>query len=975
MLSKNKQTTRIVILLALFVALTGCAATEETSSSGSGSSLPALKVSVSGLQQGKNVVLNSGQSTATNVFTENEALGITTDGTYSFGSFASGISYNITVRQQPVSQTCTVTSGEGTLSASTTVVVTCSSDSYTISGTVVGMLSGQSVTLQNNSGDDLTVSDNMSFSFSTSVASGEAYLVTVKTQPTGQTCTPNLNSGVVSDNVSDVSIICSYTVYTVSGSVSGLSGTLVLQNNYGSDLTLTSDGSFSFRVASSAKYNVRVKSQPNGKCVVSNSSGTISADVDNVSVGCWVLVDGGVSSTGVNKNSAYSADNVSLHAFPTANILFDAVFGNNTFVAVGYSPSANNLSGVTFGNNTFVAVGDSGSIVRSTDNGTSWDNATTDNSTANNLSGVTFGNNTFVGVGSSGNIVRSTDNGTSWDNATTDNSTANNLSGVTFGNNTFVGVGSSGNIVRSTDNGTSWDNATTDNSTANNLSGVTFGNNTFVGVGSSGNIVRSTDNGTSWDNATTDNSTANNLSGVTFGNNTFVGVGSSGNIVRSTDNGSSFSTVTSPTSNNLFKVAFGNNTFVAVGSSGNIVRSTDNGTSWENTTDSNSMLYVSWSEVSEVGSNSQIRVKSYDNSSWSTIDGDGNNGINLIGSRNATNPSMADNGTHLFAVWSEDDGAGNGLIRSAVYDNNSQAWDFLNSNYQALNNSTSNSANNPQLLYNNSSLYVIWSENNGTANQVRVRQFDNSSSWNLVDNIGANTTGINKDTSRNAINPKMMNFNSEIYAAWSESDGTASQIRVAKFDNSSSWTFVDGNSSTGINKATGKNATDPTMAVLSTKLYLSWSETNADNRTQIRVKSYDGSSWSFVDGDNATQGINKDYTQNASYPQLVTVTEGNIENSTDNGVSWNNATSYSSSSKLYAVWLEENGNSQVRVAEFDGTSTWSFKDGDSFDGLNINTAKITGKPSAVAYLNQLIVAWSEINSLGVPQIRVASSPF
>ena len=927
MLSKNKQTTRIVILLALFVALTGCAATEETSSSGSGSSLPALKVSVSGLQQGKNVVLDSGQSTATNVFTENEALGITTDGTYSFGSFASGILYDITVRQQPVSQTCTVTSGEGTLSASTTVVVTCSSDSYTISGTVVGMLSGQSVTLQNNSGDDLTVSDNMSFSFTTSVASGDTYQVTVKTQPTGQTCTPNLNSGVVSDNVSDVSIICSYTVYTVSGSVSGLSGTLVLQNNYGSDLTLTSDGSFSFRVASSAKYNVRVKTQPNGKCVVSNSSGTISADVDNVSVGCWVLVDGGVSSTGVNKNSAYSADNVSLHAFPTANNLSGVTFGNNTFLAVGSSPTANNLSGVTFGNNTFLAVGDLGSIVRSTDNGTSWNNATSP--------------------------------------------TANNLKGVGFENNTFVAVGFSGNIVRSTDSGLSFDNATSP--TANNLSGVTFGNNTFVAVGDTGNIVRSTDNGTSWDNATSP--TANNLSGVTFGNNTFLAVGSSGNIVRSTDNGSSFSIVTSPTANGLSGVIFGNNTFVGVSSSGNIVRSTDNGTSWENTTDSNSMLYVSWSEVSEVGSNSQIRVKSYDNSSWSTIDGDGNNGINLIGSRNATNPSVADNGTHLFAVWSEDDGAGNGLIRSAVYDNNSQAWDFLNSNYQPLNFSTSNSANNPQLLYNNSSLYVIWSENNGTANQVRVRQFDNSSSWNLVDNIGANTTGINKDTSRNAINPKMLNFNSEIYAAWSESDGTASQIRVAKFDNSSSWTFVDGNSSTGINKATSKNATDPAMVVLSSKLYLSWSETNADNRTQIRVKSYDGSSWSFVDGDNATQGINKDYTQNASYPQLVTVTEGNIENSTDNGVSWNNATSYSSSSKLYAVWLEENGNSQVRVAEFDGTSTWSFKDGDSFDGLNLNTAKITGKPSAVAYLNQLIVAWSEINSLGVPQIRVASSPF
>ena len=321
MLYIKKQTTKFAILSALLVALTGCAATED-SSSGSGSSSYELKVSVSGLQQGKNVVLSSGQSTATNVFTENEALGITTDGTYSFGSFVSGTSYNISVRQQPVSQTCTVTSGEGTLSASTTVAIACSSESYTISGSVVGMLSGQSVTLQNNSGDNLTVSSNTSFSFTTKVASGATYLVTVKTQPTGQTCTPNLNSGVVSGNVTDVSIICSYTVYTVSGNVSGLSGTIVLQNNYGSDQTLTSDGSFSFRVASSAKYNVRVKTQPNGKCVVSNGSGTVSADVDNVSVGCWVLVDGGGISTGVNQNSTYRADNMSLHAFDNNSKLY-----------------------------------------------------------------------------------------------------------------------------------------------------------------------------------------------------------------------------------------------------------------------------------------------------------------------------------------------------------------------------------------------------------------------------------------------------------------------------------------------------------------------------------------------------------------------------------------------------------------------------------------------------------------------------
>ena len=80
------------------------------------------------------------------------------------------------------------------------------------------------------------------------------------------------------------------------------------------------------------------------------------------------------------------------------------------------------------GSGVFVAVGDSGTIVRSTDNGETWDNATSP--TANSLYGATFGNNTFVAVGLSGNIVRSTGNGETWDNATSP--TENQLTGVTF---------------------------------------------------------------------------------------------------------------------------------------------------------------------------------------------------------------------------------------------------------------------------------------------------------------------------------------------------------------------------------------------------------------------------------------------------------------------------------------------------------------------------------------------------------------
>ena len=163
-------------------------------------------------------------------------------------------------------------------------------------------------------------------------------------------------------------------------------------------------------------------------------------------------------------------------------------------------PAPSSVSGL------FMAVGSSGKILRSTDNGSSWDIANCQFAT--NLADVTFGNNTYVAVFDNGTTIRSTDNGSSFSII----SYEEDLNGVTFGNNTFVAVGDSGKIVRSTDNGSSWDNATS--GISQYLNGITFGNNTFVGVGSGGKIVRSTDNGTNWDNATSPIETY--LNGATF---------------------------------------------------------------------------------------------------------------------------------------------------------------------------------------------------------------------------------------------------------------------------------------------------------------------------------------------------------------------------------------------------------------------------------------------------------------------------
>src|SRR5271157_673829 len=160
--------------------------------------------------------------------------------------------------------------------------------SYTVGGTVSG-LSG-TVVLQDNGGDNLSVTANGTFTFATSLPTGAPYGVTVLTNPAGQTCIVANGSGTVaSANVTSVSVSCSNAAsYTVGGTVSGLSGTVVLQDNGGDNLSVSANGTFTFATAvvSGASYAVTVLTNPSGQaCTVSNGSGTIgSANVTNVAV-------------------------------------------------------------------------------------------------------------------------------------------------------------------------------------------------------------------------------------------------------------------------------------------------------------------------------------------------------------------------------------------------------------------------------------------------------------------------------------------------------------------------------------------------------------------------------------------------------------------------------------------------------------------------------------------------------------------
>jgi hypothetical protein len=78
---------------------------------------------------------------------------------------------------------------------------------YTVGGTLTGLPAGDTVTLQDNGSDDLTLSTNGTFTFSTALPDGHAYSVTVSGTSGGRptTCTLTNGSGTISGaNVTNV---------------------------------------------------------------------------------------------------------------------------------------------------------------------------------------------------------------------------------------------------------------------------------------------------------------------------------------------------------------------------------------------------------------------------------------------------------------------------------------------------------------------------------------------------------------------------------------------------------------------------------------------------------------------------------------------------------------------------------------------------------------------------------------------------
>jgi len=221
-----------------------------------------------------------------------ETLLVSSNGAFGFPTLVnSGQSYNVTVDSQPTGQTCSVSQGSGIVgtNAVDNISVVCAVASFKVSGTVAG-LSG-ALELLNNGGDSLTMNADGAFTFSTPVAFGASYAVTVRSQPASQTCTVSGGSGTMAmGDVNNVVVVCSVKSFSVSGTVSGLVGTVNVRNNGGPLLAVSANGPFTFptAVAYGSPYAVTISTQPlNQTCILTNGTGTMGAgNVTNVTLAC-----------------------------------------------------------------------------------------------------------------------------------------------------------------------------------------------------------------------------------------------------------------------------------------------------------------------------------------------------------------------------------------------------------------------------------------------------------------------------------------------------------------------------------------------------------------------------------------------------------------------------------------------------------------------------------------------------------------
>ncbi len=245
----------------------------------------ALGVSVQGLN-GSVTVVNG-----------NDSVTLNTDGSALLSTLLSGTGYTVSVATQPIGQECKVVpiaSATGTITnAAVNVGLTCTNLPYFISVDVKGVTGtgAPGLSLQNKTDTLSALTVDGIYKFAAPLVKDEIYAVSVTGTPGGLTCSVTSGFGTIVASDVIVSISCSTITYTVSATVTGLTGTLVLENNNNAldPLSFTADSTkiFNTQLVDGSGYDVTIATQPASQfCTVNAAKGTVPTANVAVTVSC-----------------------------------------------------------------------------------------------------------------------------------------------------------------------------------------------------------------------------------------------------------------------------------------------------------------------------------------------------------------------------------------------------------------------------------------------------------------------------------------------------------------------------------------------------------------------------------------------------------------------------------------------------------------------------------------------------------------
>ncbi len=305
--------------------------------------------------------------------------------------------------------------------------------------------------------------------------------------------------------------------------------------------------------------------------------------------------------------------------------------------------------------------------------------------------------------------------------------------------------------------------------------------------------------------------------------------------------------------------------------------------------------YVAWREFD--GTNREVRVSRLNaaGTAWEQIPG-GASPINNDPSQDGFEPSLAaTSGGVTWVAWRENDGT-NSEVRVSRLLPGGTTWTQIPGGASPINNDPNQSGFNPSLTLVGGRPYVAWSEEDGTNSEIRVSRLNDAfTAW---EQVGGGASPVNQDPSQDAFFPSMTVIANVPYVAWMEDDGPGFQIRVSRLNAAGTgWEQVVGGASPINHDPTGI-AQSPSIASVGNVPYVAWSE-NDNSNNEIRVSRLNGAGTEWEEVVGGPSPINQSFGQPASEPSLTSV--GGVP---------------------FVSWTEhDNVNFELRVSRLNGAGT------------------------------------------------------